>query len=115
MAHGTITKPTPSPDFANGNRRQRARDVQLTSGANYTAGGEIILPTEVGLTKRIESVSNGGVARLTTDGSTSIPITVSHLANGSVKIQGYVAATGAEQAGNANLSTFSARLVFVGS
>ena len=114
MAIGAITKPNPSADFANGNRKQRSRDVQLTSGANYTTGGETITPQSVGFSRRIDAVMNGGVARLTYNGSTSIPITISHLANGSVKIQAYVAATGAEQAAAADLSTFSVRLTFIG-
>ncbi len=114
MALGTVTRPAPSTDFTNGNKRQRTRDVQLTAGANYTTGGEIITPAAVGLNRRIESVSNAGVARTTTGGAASIPIAVEYLSNGTVKLQAYVAATGAEQASNANMSTFSTRLTFVG-
>lgn len=114
MALGAVTRPTPIPDFTNGNKRQRVRDIVITAGANYTTGGEIITPAAVGLNRRIEQVSGTGAARLTTDGSTSIPISISYLANGTVKLQGYVAATGAEQTAAANLSTFSTRLTFVG-
>lgn len=115
MALGTVTVPSPrSGDFAAGNRKVRTRVVQITSGANYTTGGETITPVNVGLRQRIDAVMGGGSARLTTDGSTSIPVSVIPQANGSVKIQGYVAATGAEQASNANLSTFSIRLTFIG-
>lgn len=114
MAIGTITKPTPSGDMAVSNRRYRTRDVVLTSGANYTTGGETITPSNVGLNKRIEQVINGGIARTTSGGAATIPIAFAYQTDGSVKIQQYVAATGAEQAGNANLSTFSVRLTFVG-
>lgn len=115
MALGTITKPTPSPDYVIGNKRARVRDVQLTSGANYTTGGETITPAMVGLKLRIESVYNTGQARTTSGGAATIPLAVDYATTpGSVKLQQYVAATGAEQASNANLSTFSARLVFVG-
>ena len=115
MALGTITKPTPSPDYVAGNKKYRTRDVQLTSGANYTTGGETITPANVGMKLRIEQVINGGIARTTSGGAATIPIAFDYATTpGSVKIQEYVAATGAEQAGNANLSTFSVRLTFVG-
>lgn len=114
MAIGTVTKIQPSGDFANGNKRQRVRDVQLTSGANYTTGGETITPLQAGMSKRIEFVANAGVARATAGGATSLPIAVAYQANGSVKLQAYVAATGAEQAAAADLSTFSVRLTFIG-
>lgn len=114
MALGAITKPSPSADFVNGNKRQRTRNVVLTAGANYTTGGETITPQAVGLRKRIDAVMNAGSARTTSGGAASLPIAVEFLANGSVKLQAYVAATGAEQAAAANLSTFSARLIFIG-
>ncbi len=114
MAIGTISKPTISADFTVSNKKSRTRNVQLTSGANYTTGGEAITPAAVGLRQRIEYVLSTGQARTTTGGAATIPVSVEHQADGSVKLQQYVAATGAEQAGNANLSTFSIRLTFVG-
>lgn len=115
MALGTITKPVPSPDYVIGNKRVRVRDVQLTSGANYTTGGETITPAAVGLKLRIESVICTGQARTTTGGAATIPVSLDFATTpGSVKLQQYVAATGAEQAASANLSTFSARLTFIG-
>ena len=118
MAIGTITKLSPSGDYVSGNRRVRVRDVQLTAGANYTTGGEPITPASVGLSKRIEMVKCIGQGRTTTGGAATIPLSVDYTAiagnAGAVKLQQYVAATGAEQASNANLSTFSARLEFVG-
>ena len=114
MAIGTISKLTPSSDGVIGNKRTRTRDVVVTSGANYVTGGSSITAADVDLNRRIERVHGAGVARLTADSSTSIPISVAHQTDGSVKLVGYVAATGAEQASNANLSTFSVRLTFVG-
>lgn len=66
------------------------------------------------MTRRIDSVLGTGQARTTAGGAATIPLAVAYQADGSIKLQSYVAATGAEQAGNANLSTFSARLTFVG-
>lgn len=114
MAIGAITKPTISGDFSNGNKRQRVRNVVLSSGANYTVGGDTITPASVGMTRRIDAVHSTGQARTTAGGAATIPLSVDYQADGSVKLQSYVAATGAEQAGNANLSTFSVRLTFVG-
>ena len=114
MAIGTITKLTPSGDFAVTNKRSRTRDVQLTSGANYTTGGETITPAAVGLFRRIEQVVNGGSARTTSGGAASIPVAVAYQTDGSIKLQSYVAATGAEQAASANMSTFSTRMTFIG-
>ncbi len=114
MAIGTISKPTISADFTVSNKKSRTRDVVLTSGANYTTGGETITPASVGLRQRIESVSSTGQARTTSGGAATIPVAAVPQTDGSVKLQQYVAATGAEQAGNANLSTFSIRLTFVG-
>lgn len=114
MAIGAISKPSPSADFTVANRRSRVRDVVLTTGANYTTGGETITPAAVGLRQRIEQVYNTGHARTTTGGAATIPVSVAYQTDGSVKLQQYVAATGAEQAASANLSTFSVRLTFVG-
>lgn len=118
MALGSITRPAfpgASIDYVEGNKRIRTRDVQLTSGANYTTGGETISPTAVGLSRRIDRVIAAGVARTTTGGAATIPLSFDFATTpGSVLMQQYVAATGAEQAGNANLSTFSVRLTFVG-
>jgi hypothetical protein len=115
MAVGTITKATPSADLTFGNKKMRVRDVQLTSGANYTTGGETITPAAVGLRFRIEQVLGDITARTTTGGAATIPLAFDFATTpGSVKVQQYVAATGAEQAGNANLSTFSTRLTFIG-
>lgn len=118
MAIGTITRPTPFPDYESASKRVRVRDVQLTSGANYTTGGEPITPAQVGLKMRIEQVHSTGQARTTSGGAATIPLSVDFSAiagsPGAVKLQQYVAATGAEQASNANLSTFSVRLIFIG-
>lgn len=117
MAIGTITKAAPTVKNAVGNRAMRVFDVQLTSGANYTTGGEVITPAMVGFMHRIEHVSNTGQARTTAGGAASIPLSIDFatlVASGSIKLQQYVAASGAEQSAAANLSTFSVRLAFFG-
>lgn len=118
MAIGAITRPSTFVDYQDSNKRVRVRDVVLTAGANYTTGGEPITPASVGLKLAIEQVHSTGQARTTSGGAATIPVSVDFSAiagnPGAVKLQQYVAATGAEQAGNANLSTFSIRLVFVG-
>lgn len=115
MAIGTITKVSNAADYNAGNKRLRVRDVQLTSGANYTTGGEPITPANVGLRLRIEQVLSSGQARTTAGGAATIPISVDLASTvGTAKIQQYVAATGAEQAAASNQSTFSIRLTFVG-
>lgn len=48
MALGTITKVS---DFTVSNKRFRVRDIQVTSGANYVAGGESVTPSQVNLRK----------------------------------------------------------------
>lgn len=114
MAIGAITSPGRAYDAAGNDGRTRVRDVVMTTVSTYTTGGSPILPAQVGLRSKIESVLNAGVARLTSNSSTSIPIAVAYQADGSVKLVCYVAATGAEQANGADLSTFSVRLTFIG-
>lgn len=113
MAIGTVTRVAGSA-YSPGNKRVRTYDVQLTSGANYTTGGETITPAQAGMFRKIESVCSTGQARTTSGGAATIPVAVEHQSNGSVKLQQYVAATGAEQAAASNQSTFSIRLVFTG-
>jgi hypothetical protein len=65
MAIGTITKPTAlgsSADYNDANKRVRVRDVQLTSGANYTTGGETITAAAVGLNVDLRSDPDGARA-----------------------------------------------------
>lgn len=113
MAIGAISKITPySGDYAVTNKRARPRDVVLPT--SYTTGGDTITPAAVGLYRRIEQVFGAGIARTTSGGAAIIPIAVAYQADGSVKLQAYVAATGAEQSAAANLSTFSVRLTFIG-
>lgn len=115
MALGTISRTTPaSSDSVWGNKRARVRDVQLTSGANYTTGGETISPAAVGLTRRIEQVLTHGIARATSGGATARTLAFDFATTpGSVKMQVYTTAS-AEAASNSDQSTFSARLTFIG-
>lgn len=108
MALGTITKIA---DYTWGNRRVRTRDVQLTTGANYTTGGETISATAVGLGRRIEHVS--GAMATTSTGTTSRTVVPLYQTNGSVKLTVQTTAS-AEAASNSDQSTFTARLTFIG-
>jgi hypothetical protein len=115
MALGTLTKASPNADSTFGNKKIRVRDVQLTAGANYITGGDTITPALAGMRVRIEQVIPNGTVRTTTGGAASLPIAFDLATTaGSAKMQVYVAATGAEQAAGANLSTFSVRCTFIG-
>jgi hypothetical protein len=60
MALGTLTKVDA---WVQGNKRVRVYDVQLSSGANWTAAGESILPSQVGLRKIVEAKILGPARR----------------------------------------------------
>jgi hypothetical protein len=109
MALGTIS--TPVAKFVAGNRRYRTVDVQLTSGANYTTGGETITAAQAGMKFKIEHVIGGPA--LTTSGTTSRTAVPLYQTDGSVKLLVQTTAS-AEAASNSDQSTFTARLTFVG-
>lgn len=109
MALGTLTRVSA---YSISNKRARVYDVQLTSGANYTTGGETITPANIGLTRRIEQANALGLAT-TTSGSTSRGVSFLYQANGSVKMQVQTTAS-AEAAGSSDQSTFTVRVEFVG-
>jgi hypothetical protein len=112
MALGTITKPSPNPDYAAGNKKVRVRDIQLTSGANYTTGGETITAAAVGM-RRIESAMPMGLA-LPSGGATSRSVAFI-LGNGVTNTKMLVHTTAsAEAASNSDQSTFSVRVKFEG-
>jgi hypothetical protein len=113
MALGTITKPHGSrSDYLEGNRKVRVRDVQLSSGANYTTGGETVTARSVGLSK-IEEAQVLGVA-LTSSGTTSRSVGVIY-GNGVTTTKLLVHTTAsAEAANNSDQSTFTARIRFSG-
>lgn len=115
MALGTVTRPTPNPDFTVSNRRFRTRDVQITSGANYTTGGESITPASVGL-RVIQQVVTDGAKNAA--GTSYLPVRYDYSAN---KIQAYRydgsqagKASLEEAASNFDASTFTARITFIG-
>jgi hypothetical protein len=115
MALGTITKVTAngrSTDRVVGNKRVHTRDVQCTSGANYTTGGSAITAAAVGL-KRIEE-ANIISEPTTASGSTHRVGSILYQADGSVKLVIGGAAAGAEVAAATDLSTFTARIEFTG-
>ena len=110
MALGTITKVA---DYQAGNRKVRVRDVQLTTGANYTTGGETVTAASVGLRKIEEAAVVSGLA-LTTSGTTSRSVGVI-FGDGATTTKLLVHTTAsAEAASNSDQSTFIARIRFVG-
>jgi hypothetical protein len=115
MALGTITKPlgpSSAADYDVGNKRVRVRVVQLTSGANYTQGGETITATAVGLNAIFECAALG--LALPTGGATSRTVGFIQTADTrSVKMVVHTTAS-AEAAANSDQSTFSVMVRFVG-
>lgn len=108
MALGTVSRPSEVQDFAIGNRKLKMRTVQLTSGANYTTGGETITARSLGF-RKIEAAIPAGSARA---GTATRELAFEYLANGDVKM--LVTTAAAEVAAATNLSTFTARVVFIG-
>lgn len=111
MALGAITKPGGWSDYDVGNKRVRVRDVVLSSGANYTTGGETISPSAVGLNAIFEAAPLGNAT--TSTGTTSRTVVYLYQTNGSVK-QLVQTTASAEAAGNSDQSTFTVRVRFVG-
>ena len=111
MAVGTITA-VKGGDYVVGNKRVRTRDVQCTSGANYTTGGSAITAASVGLNNIIHA--NVLSQPTTSTGSTHRVASVLYQTDGSVKLVVGGAAAGAEVASNTDLSTFTARIEFRG-
>lgn len=115
MALGTITKVNAggrSVDSAEGKVRRHLRTIQLTSGANYTTGGETVTATSVGL-KHVYGVNVLGLA-LPTAGATSRTVGIIVAANQqSFKLLCHTTAS-AEAASNSDQSTFSVTLEIIG-
>lgn len=109
MALGTLTKVAA---YAIANRRVRVYDVQLTSGANYSTGGESITPAAVGLRGKIEQANALGLPT-TSSGTTSRGVAFLYQASGAVKMLVQTTAS-AEAAGSSDQSTFTVRVEFVG-
>lgn len=113
MALGTLTAVANTTSRI-GNKRMKVYDVQLSSGANYTTGGETITPAAVGMGRRIEQAQATGIARATTGGATSRAVSFDFATTpGSVKMQVSTTAS-AEAANNSDQSAFSVRVAFIG-
>jgi hypothetical protein len=120
MALGTITKVKRNGrpiDYVKGNKFAVVADVQCTSGANYTTGGETITAAAVGL----KSIDYANILNqpATSTGANHRVGTIVYSAAGaggqtSVKLAIGGAAAGAEVASNTDLSTYSTRIEFVG-
>ncbi len=116
MALGTITRTGVGSDTIFGNKRIKIRDIQLTSGANYTTGGETVTPAMVGLRKIDQVLTDAGGKNAT--GTFAVPVRYDYTAS---KLQAYRyngASAGVaflEEVGAAtDLSTFSVRATFIG-
>jgi hypothetical protein len=112
MALGTLTKVDA---WVQGNKRVRVYDVQLSSGANWTAAGESILPSQVGLRKIVEAKILGPAMNST---PLAFQVAYNHTTNVLVAF-GTNAAPGAAVGdpvvtGNTNLSGYTVRIEFTG-
>lgn len=121
MALGSITKVKRngrSIEYVKGNKFAVVADVQCTSGANYTTGGETISAAAVGL-KSIDYANILNQPATSTGASHRVGTIVYPGGSGaggqaSVKLVVGGAAAGAEVAAATDLSTFSTRIEFVG-
>lgn len=112
MALGAITKPSGASDYTDANKRVRVRDIVLTSGANYTTGGETVNASAVGLNAIFEAIPAG--LALPSGGATSRSVGVIYASDSrSVKLVVHTTAS-AEAASNSDQSTFTVRVKFVG-
>lgn len=113
MALGTVTFPNKSYNTTWGNKRVRIVDVQLTSGANYTTGGETLTANACDL-KAIEQVIVLSLA-LPSGAATSrsVGVVYNNSVRTSVKLAVQTTAS-AEAASNSDQSTFSVRLQVIG-
>lgn len=121
MALGTITKVKRNGrpvEYVKGNKFAVIADVQCTSGANYTTGGETVTAAAVGL-KSIDYVNVLNQPATSTGSSHRVATVVYPGGTGaggqtSIKLVIGGAAAGNEVAGSTDLSTFAARIEFVG-
>ena len=110
MALGTITK---IDSYVEGNKRIRVVDVQLSTGANWTAAGESLTAAMVGLRRITFAECNLGLSATPTgfqvryDYANSLLIALAQAVAGAATA--LVAVTT-----NTNLSTFTARIKFEG-
>jgi hypothetical protein len=115
MALGTVTKLTgfgSEGDWTAHNKRYRIRTVQLSSGANYTTGGETITLVNAGMKQRIHAAIPLGLA-LPTGGATSRSVAYIPQTDGTVKQLVHTTAS-AEAASNSDQSTFFVNVLFIG-
>lgn len=112
MALGTLTKVDA---YIIGNKRVRVYDVQVSSGANYTTGGETINPSDVGLRKIITAKV---VGLATSSTPTTFQVSYNHATN-KILAYGQNAVPGAavpqiQVTNNTDLSGFTVRVEFTG-
>lgn len=86
-------------------------DIIPTAGANYTTGGDTILPSSVGLME-IQRGDAHPTAQAATVGPSAVVIIPQ--TDGSAKLKSFVAAGNAENSSNADLSGVSVRATLYG-
>ena len=110
MAIGTIST-VKGADTIFGNKRVKVRDIQITAGANYTTGGVPLAASDVGL-KKIDVVFPGHAKD--SNGAHNVSLSYDYTNS---KLQAYFsanAAANAEVGANTDLSTYTARVIFIG-
>jgi hypothetical protein len=116
MSLGTLTL-RDSTVIGNPSRKVRVYDVVPTGGADYTAGGETITPSAVGLRRITAAICDGPAS--TSNGGTAYTVKPLYQTDGSVKLAAHRTAASVnnpllEAAGNTDLSTYTVRITFVG-
>jgi hypothetical protein len=111
MALGTVTVVT---RYKNANKRVTVADIQLSTGANWTAAGESLTPAMVGMRKIEEGVPLG----LASNGTLTFQVTYDHT-NNKLIASGQNATPGPAVGqpavtGNTNLSAYTVRMKFSG-
>ena len=118
MPLGSITKVARNGrpiDYVKGTKYAVVRDVQCTSGANYTAGGETITAAAIGL-KSIDyaNILNQPTTAAGAHRTATIINTPGAGGQASVKLAVSGATAQTDAAASTDLSTFVARIEFVG-
>lgn len=116
MSLGTLTF-RDSTVIGNPSRKVRVYDVVPTGGADYTAGGETISPSAVGMRRILYAICDGSAT--TSNGATAYAVKPLYQTDGSVKLVAHRTAASVnnpllEAAGNTDLSTYTVRITFVG-
>jgi len=111
MALGTVTQVD---NTVWGNKRIKTYDIQLTTGANYTTGGETLTAATVGL-RNVENVLSVGGAK-NAAGTLAHGVVYDYVNSKLQAIETGAAVDGPfkEASSNADLSLYTVRITFIG-